>query len=929
MRILPSRCPARPDPHPGRATAPLPALFAACFLCLAAGAARGAVEFPGPRSLTLSQPGSSVVAVRLPGRATEDLVVGLQSGTLSLIRYEPLNGNFQTLGLLLLQGRPVQARPWVGLPVAESGIVVATADPDQVHFVRLGASFPYLSLQATVPLEEDPGQMAWFGDVPAGDPWLAVTLPGVDRVVVLADRAGWRQLDEIAVGDEPYGTCSADLDGDGRPEAVVAQRGRLSGDLCIMARAADASVATRTARVPGLTAGMPAAYDGDGDGRDELVVADRNAARVDFLGAVGEDLVPLGSLALAVPAPDLLTWTLADGSPALLALNADRGAVEFASRGGGTWQWHAAYYPGCRPLAAVSFDADGDGRRDVASVGKDASVLTLMLARPGPGFWGLPTIAIDELPGGLAHADFDGDARPDVMVASALGTGLSLYAATAGGSLATIAVPIDPGFANGRLVPLQVDADAEAEIAVLDAGAFAVVVLDREPGGTYRELSRTPLGSFPSRIEAGDIDGDGWLDLAVLPAGGAGIQLLYGLGGGSFASPQVVDFSLPALEVRLPDLDGDGDLEVVAVDGGSRLWWRLNLGARSFAPGQWLNAGNGATLLAVGDLDGDLDRDVVVACRTDRSLVAFENQGDGALVRRTGSHALDAEPTGLHIGDLDDDDHGDIVVCLRQLGRFEIYLGILPWSQDLSVPLRTTGDVLEFAVADLNVDETPDLLALDGALALGVAHLNLDPTTVALAPQALRADCVRGSLHVRVSPEPGAAWRLEARAGAAWRPLADAGGAQAGRLAATATAWDLELDAAALAAWGPLQELRLVVTTPGGEGESRTEAVPAPCAGAAFTGPGRPAWAAGPWPNPGNPLFHAVFNLPGGGPAVVTVHDLAGRRLAVLLEGDLPAGEHEVAWDGRAGGRAAPAGIYLLRVAGPGGSATSRLVLVK
>ena len=925
-------------PWPGPRSATRPAmrttsawvglLLAGC-LCLSADTVRGAVEFPGPRSLGLSQPGFSVVAVRLPGRVTEDLVVGLQSGTLALVRYEPVNGSFQILGQLLLQGRPVQLRPWAGLPISETGVVVATADPDQVHFVRLGAAFPYLSLQSTVLLEEDPGELAWFGDLPGGDPWLAVTLPGVDRVAVLADRGGWGPLAEVAVGDEPHAVAAADLDADGRPEAVVAQRGRLSGDFCVVSRTQDAGVGTRTARVAGLTAGVLAAYDGDGDGRDELVAADRDAAGLVFLGAQGNELVPQGSLALAVPAQGLVTWTLADGSPALLALNADRGAVEFASLGAGGWQRHAAYHPGCRPLAAASFDADGDGSRDMATVGRDAGVLTLMLARPGPGFWGLPTIAMDELPVGVAHADFDGDGYPDVLVPSALGTGLSLFAGTADGGLATTPVNLEPGFANGRVVPVQLDADPEAEIAALDAGSFAAVMLDRGPGGTYGELSRTPLGSFPSRIEAGDVDGDGLVDLAVLPAGGAGIQLLYGLGGGAFTAPQLVDYSLPALEVRLPDLDGDGDLEVVAVDGSSRVWWRLNQGGRAFAPGQWLNAGTGATLLAVGDLDGDLDSDVVVACRVDRSLVAFENRGDGVLARRTGSLALDAEPTGLHVGDLDADGRGDIVVCLRQLGRFEIYLGILPWGQDLSLPLRTTGDVLEFAVADLNVDGAPDLLALDGALSLGVAHLNLDPTTVALAPAALRVDCVRGGLHVHVAPEPGATWRLEARGGERWRLLADAGGARAGRLAATAAAWDLELDEAALATWGSLEELRLVVTNPGSAVDSRTEAVPAPCAGAPAGASGRPAWAAGPWPNPGNPAFRAVFRLPAAGPAVVSVHDLAGRRLAVLREGALPAGEHEVTWDGRVAGRSAPAGVYLLRVAGKEGSATSRLVLVR
>lgn len=920
---LPIRRPARPG---GRRRA---ALVAAC-LAMAAGAAAVAVEFPGPRTLGLASPGLSVTGVRLPGRATDDIVVGTQSGNLALVRYAPVTGSFEVLNQLVLPGRLVDVRPWAGLPAARPGVVVAAADPDQVLFVRIDTVFPYLSLAATVALEEDPGTLAWFGDVAGGDPWLAVTLPGVDGIDVLADRGGWRSLTVVAVGDEPFSATTADLDGDGAPEAVAAQRGRLSGDLCVLSALAGDAVGARFVPVAGLAAGVLAACDEDGDGRDELVVADREEARVEFLRADGDGFLAVGGLALALPARGLTTWRLDDGSPALLAVNPERGAAEFASLAAGGWLRRDAYYPGCRPLVAASLEADGDGMPDLACVGEGVGVLSLLLARPGPAFWGLPTFALDELPGDLAHADFDGDDRPDVLVASALGAGLALFPGRDDGSLATTPVALAPGFANGRFVPVALDADPEAEIAVLDVGASAVVVLDRRPDGTYQELSRTPLGVFPSWLQAGDIDADGLVDLAVVPAGGAGVRLLFGTGGGAFAAPVTVDYSLPALQVRLPDLDGDGDLEIVAVDGSSRLWWRPNEGGRVFGPGLWLQAGNGASLLAVGDLDGDLDPDVVVGCRTDRTVISYENRDGGTLVRRTGSRALVAEPAGLLVGEFDGDGRGDIVVALRQAGRFDIFLGILPWNQDLALSVRTTPDVLEFAVADINVDGNADLVALDGGLRLGVTHLNLDPAGVALEPRALQVDCVDGRLLVRLEPGAGARWRLEARGAGSWRMLADATGACAGRLDAAVGVWDLELDAAAREAWGPLAELRLVVELQDGLSESRTVDVPAPCAWSPAVEAARaPAWTAPPWPNPGNPHFRAGFRLPVAGPVVVSVHDLAGRRLAVLREGVLPAGDHEVEWDGRTGGRAAPAGAYLLRVSGAAGAATARVVLVK
>jgi len=68
-------------------------------------------------------------------------------------------------------------------------------------------------------------------------------------------------------------------------------------------------------------------------------------------------------------------------------------------------------------------------------------------------------------------------------------------------------------------------------------------------------------------------------------------------------------------------------------------------------------------------------------------------------------------------------------------------------------------------------------------------------------------------------------------------------------------------------------------------------------------------------PNPFNPRTGIVFTATAPGPVTVTVHDLAGRRVAELLHGTLPPGEQRLAWDGRdRAGRAVAAGMYVLRV---------------
>jgi hypothetical protein len=61
----------------------------------------------------------------------------------------------------------------------------------------------------------------------------------------------------------------------------------------------------------------------------------------------------------------------------------------------------------------------------------------------------------------------------------------------------------------------------------------------------------------------------------------------------------------------------------------------------------------------------------------------------------------------------------------------------------------------------------------------------------------------------------------------------------------------------------------------------------------------------------------------------VTVHDLSGRRVAVLADAVLPAGDHEVVWDGSGVGGVAAAGTYLLSVETAGGRMSRKLALLK
>ena len=78
--------------------------------------------------------------------------------------------------------------------------------------------------------------------------------------------------------------------------------------------------------------------------------------------------------------------------------------------------------------------------------------------------------------------------------------------------------------------------------------------------------------------------------------------------------------------------------------------------------------------------------------------------------------------------------------------------------------------------------------------------------------------------------------------------------------------------------------------------------------------------------NPFRDAAHVAFRVPEGGRARLTVLDLAGRRIATILDGRLEPGDHVATWSGRTDrGRPVEAGLYFLKLEIQGKSQTVRL----
>lgn len=83
-------------------------------------------------------------------------------------------------------------------------------------------------------------------------------------------------------------------------------------------------------------------------------------------------------------------------------------------------------------------------------------------------------------------------------------------------------------------------------------------------------------------------------------------------------------------------------------------------------------------------------------------------------------------------------------------------------------------------------------------------------------------------------------------------------------------------------------------------------------------------------PNPFYLMTTFEFGLPNGGVAALRVFDVSGRVVRTLVNGRVPAGKHQVAWDGKdERGNSVAAGVYLASLDGPGVSEKRKVVLAR
>jgi uncharacterized protein (TIGR03437 family) len=293
--------------------------------------------------------------------------------------------------------------------------------------------------------------------------------------------------------------------------------------------------------------------------------------------------------------------------------------------------------------------------------------------------------------------------------------------------------------------------DGKPDLAVANAGSSAVSIFLGKGDGTFAAGATVPIPGkcVAASLTAGDFNHDGNTDLLVICNFQTAFWVLPGQGNGQFGPPIVESpLPLPALVgyassngVAVADFNRDGNLDLVVTTVldtvGAPLYLLLGNADGTFQTPVSLS--NALTVSVVAaDFDGDGNPDLAlgvvlpIGFNVFYSLQILRGNGNGAFLE-TASYTPPGAVSSMTVADVNGDGKPDLIMATEGSSpQLTVYTGNGDCTFNALASVAENNPVLSLTVADLGDTGTPDLIEEQAASTVGgivneqVANLNFD-----------------------------------------------------------------------------------------------------------------------------------------------------------------------------------------------------------